>query len=412
MTTAASARTGRVLAIDVARFVALAGMFAAHTWNRTENGDHTLIGELVAGRAAALFAVLAGIGVVFVTRRALDQGRPGTAARLLVGRALAIFAIGLTLGLLGTNVYVIIAYYGMLFLAMAPLAGLRSRWLIAIAVVLAIVGPLVNVQVREALGVIDELGSPTWLDLLDPAVLVRGLLVTGIYPVITWLVYAIVGMLIGRALLRTDTAAALRRVGIIVAGSGLVSTVAGYSLSALVLDALGGRRALAAIYGPGPANLAIIDEFLADGGTGSPPLGNPYWLATAAPHTGTLPDLLVTAGLAALVIGALLALLPAPGRKLRTALIPIAGAGAAPLTVYSVHVTLTALVPAIAALVSPDGVAPFEFRSSLPLYLANVVVAMGIGTLLSVLRLRGPLETVVTSAGRAAAGIKRTGARS
>ncbi|BDI23998.1 heparan-alpha-glucosaminide N-acetyltransferase domain-containing protein [Herbiconiux sp. L3-i23] len=409
-TVAPAVSTTRVFAIDLGRFAALAGMMAAHTWNRTADGEQTLIGELVAGRAAALFAVLAGVGVVFVTRRALAEGRRGIAARLLLGRALAIFVIGMTLGLLGTNVYVIIAYYGLLFLAMAPIAGLRSRWLIGIAVVLAVAGPFVNVFVRASLGVTEELGSPTWVDLLDPIALVRGLLITGIYPVITWLVYAIVGMLIGRALIRADTVDRVRRLGLVTALGGLVSVVVGYLVSALVLDVVGGRAALAELYGADGRR--IVDELLVDGGTGSPPLRSPYWLATAAPHTGSTPDLLITAGIAAITIGVLLALLPAPGRTLRNVLLPIAGAGAAPLTVYSVHVALTALVPQTATLLSPDGFAPFEFRSSLPLYLANLAVALGIGTVLGLLRIRGPLETAVTAAGSATAGIRRSGNRS
>jgi hypothetical protein len=53
-------------------------MMAAHVWN-TEfpDGDATLIQIFVQGRAAALFAVLAGIGIALSTRRYLTSGVTG-----------------------------------------------------------------------------------------------------------------------------------------------------------------------------------------------------------------------------------------------------------------------------------------------------------------------------------------------
>ncbi|MFD1714893.1 heparan-alpha-glucosaminide N-acetyltransferase domain-containing protein [Amnibacterium flavum] len=404
--TADRAGTGRVIAIDIARFIALAGMFAAHTWNRNEDGSHTLIGELVAGRAAALFAVLAGVGIALVTRRFLADGQPGRARRMLVGRGAALLAIGLTLGVLSTNVFVIIAYYGVLFWVMALVVGLRDRWLIVVAAISALVGPPVNVAVRHSLGIEYEVGTPDWLDLADPIALLRGLAVTGIYPALTWIVYGIVGLLIGRALLRASGAAARRTLGLKIAGLGAASAALGAIVSALALDVFGGREALAAGYlNDGPA---IVDVLLTGSGEGAPLPGSPWWFFAAIPHTGTTPDLLLTAGIAAFVIGVLLALLPDPSRAVQRILLPIAGAGAIPLTVYSVHVTLTAIVPEVVAMTSPSGVVPYEYDSGPVLWLAHVVVALLLGTLFALIKVRGPFETVVTAVGRFAARPLRT----
>ena len=113
------------------------------------------------------------------------------------------------------------------------------------------------------------------------------------------------------------------------------------------------------------------------------PTDTPWWLAVAAPHSGTPFDLLHTAGTALAVLGALCLLPVAVTRFLR----PVAAFGSMPLTVYTVHVLALAAwpeeTPAVLALHVGVGVA------------ARDGVAGGVG--------RGPLETVVGRAARAAA---------
>src|SRR5262249_44248191 len=63
--TGVSAR-GRIVGLDLARFVALAGMMLTHVWYTSDYlaGTMTWWGTLFEGRSAALFAVLAGVGCV------------------------------------------------------------------------------------------------------------------------------------------------------------------------------------------------------------------------------------------------------------------------------------------------------------------------------------------------------------
>ena len=59
----------RLVGIDAARGLALAGMMATHllpAWNET-TGDATLNWILFPGNAAALFALLAGVGLALST---------------------------------------------------------------------------------------------------------------------------------------------------------------------------------------------------------------------------------------------------------------------------------------------------------------------------------------------------------
>jgi hypothetical protein len=400
MTAGSPVAPTRIAALDLARFVALAGMFAAHTWNRNEDGTATLIGDLVAGRAAALFAVLAGIGVVLVTRGVLARADRGAAVRLLIARGVVILLIGLMLGFLATNVYIVIAYYGLLFCVMAPLVLLRTRWLLAILVALALAGPLVNQAIRGELGVEFELGSPDLLDAGDPVVLVRALLLTGIYPVITWLVYGLVGVVIGRALLTAVTSAARRMQGLRLVVGGVAASLVGAVVSGITLDVAGGRDALVAGWAGGTERL--VELFLDRSGEGGPVPGDPLWLFAATPHTGTTPDLLITSGIACAVIGLLLVVIPDPGPRTRLALLPFLGAGAAPLTIYSVHVVSTTAVPEVAELLFGRSV-PFALESSAGLWIFNLALALLLGGALRLLDVRGPLETLVTAAGRRAA---------
>src|SRR5699024_124913 len=95
---------GRVVAVDVARALALLGMFAAHLVPARDPGSARGVDplfELVAGRSSALFAVLAGVGIALATRD-VQRGVSGHRRRLLV-RALLVAVLGLWLGLFGSG---------------------------------------------------------------------------------------------------------------------------------------------------------------------------------------------------------------------------------------------------------------------------------------------------------------------
>src|SRR5690606_26499734 len=70
---------GRIVGLDVARWLALVGMIATHALRPVEASGHpTLVQSVASGRASALFAVLAGVSL------ALMSGGP----RRLAGREL------------------------------------------------------------------------------------------------------------------------------------------------------------------------------------------------------------------------------------------------------------------------------------------------------------------------------------
>lgn len=358
----------RIVGVDVARGVALLGMAAVHVLpGEDPDGSASWTDQVFAGRSAALFAVLAGVGLVLAHRR------PGIRDGLaLVVRAALLGLVGLWLGGVGSGVAVILAYYAVLFVLALPWLRAGPRVLLTSAAALAVVVPWLSQAVRDELPERD-VGSPVLDDLTDPGQLLSELLVTGYYPATSWIAYLLLGMAVARLGLQ-GTRAALR----LVAAGGLLALVA-HGLSALLLGPLGGYDRIAATLRLPPG--AGIEEVVAEGRFGAVPTTTTWWLATDAPHSTTPLDLAATAGTALLVLGVALLLAGAVPLLLH----PLAAAGAMPLTLYTAHVWL---------LGATDADDPTQYYA----------LQVGVALLLAVLWLRsvgrGPLESVVALAAR------------
>src|SRR5512141_873904 len=143
--TAASSRTARgntavlrLAGIDAARGLALLGMMATHVLPTFESDPQltpTWVGLVFSGRASALFAVLAGIGLALSTGKQHPfQGPQLWAARRGIAfRALVVGAVGLSLGGLEVNIAIILVHYAVLFLCVLPFLGLDVKHLLVLA---------------------------------------------------------------------------------------------------------------------------------------------------------------------------------------------------------------------------------------------------------------------------------------
>jgi uncharacterized membrane protein len=368
-------RPGRLVGIDVARTVALLGMIATHVLEgRTATGELTTVQWLAGGRASALFAVLAGVSMALMSGGADPQhGRElGRTTLGLAARAVLVALLGLALGGLETGLAVILAYYGVLFLLGLPFLGLRAPALAALAAVWVVVAPIASHLLRPELPV-RELGSPDLDRLSAPGPLLADLLLTGYYPAVPWLAYLLAGMALGRMDLRGW------RVPLGLAASGLGLAVVATAVSRLCTSSLEVRDALM------PLRVTTHDELLqvlAGSQHGTTPTGGPWqWLLVVSPHSATPFDLAQTIGSALVVIGLSLALvhvLPRPGR---VALAVLAGAGAIPLTLYTLHLVMR--TPEVWPAEEPD---TFGW---------HVAVVLGVGAVFALLGRRGPLEAVV-----------------
>ena len=402
------AGSARVSGLDFARFVALVGMMIAHVWALNANGGFSPALQVVSGKAGALFAVLAGVVIALTSRRSLADGRVWAARRNLVGRGLALVVIGLTLGLISPLIAVILVYYGILFWGASLMVRWSNRTLLIGAGLLAVLWPFASSLLRA--GLPEQVaggGNPTWLSLGDPGDLLRDLFLSGAYPVPTWIVYAMVGMAVGRLVLAAADTASLRRLGLRLPMIGVPLAALAAGVSALLAGPFGGLRALESSSDVDPD---LVEEIFYATGSGTPVAGNFWWLASPAPHTGTFFDLAITVGVALAVIGLCLLFGTVVRGRARTVLEPIRRAGAAPLTVYTAHVVAASVV-VVAAIATGATGGPGDipwYISSPGLWALHIAGAILIGLVLALLGRRGPLETFVSWVGRLFSGTGRT----
>ena len=358
---ATSRTAGRIVGVDVARGLALIGMAATHIFpDYDASGDVHPAYVVAAGRASALFAVLAGVSLSLVASRTPSLRRFRVAT---VVRAGLLLVLGYALSTLDSPPLVILAYYALLFLVAVPLLGLGTRTLVVLAVVWVLLSPLASHLLRATVVPAFPVGEP---DL--PGLPVQ-LAVSGVYPVLTWTTYLLVGLALGRLPLRRPG------VGWTLLLAGAATAAAARVASSVLLGLAGGRSGL--VEGT-PLAPEAVDRALDAGMFGVTPTSDPAWLLVAAPHSGTTLDLLGTAGSAAAVLGLCL-LLTVRGVG---PLFPVAAAGSMTLTLYSAHVIA----------LRRDG--PLLLDDRLQLWLLHVAVALVAASLWRWLVGRGPLEAV------------------
>jgi hypothetical protein len=358
-------------------------MMATHllpTFEADANLTPTWIGLTFSGRAAALFAVLAGVGLALSTgkQHPLEGSALAAARRGIALRALVIAVVGLALGGLEVNVAVILVHYAVLFLCILPFLGLRLKALCAWAAGWILGSPVLAFLLRPWLMAAEpplQLNhNPGWEDLATPGQLLGDLFLTGYYPVLQWLSYLLIGLIIGRlSLTATGLPLLLLAAGTAVAAFAKV-------LGTAAMESWGGREALQAILTD--PNYPL-DSLLQVNLAGVRQEGSWWWLAGSAPHSGTTLDLLHTSGVAAAVVGLCL-LVGKLGEWLDLdLLLPLRGAGAMTLTLYTVHVWVVAsfhLKPL------PEG------WTEDGMYFAHAALAVLIGMAFVILKRRGPLE--------------------
>jgi Heparan-alpha-glucosaminide N-acetyltransferase, catalytic len=366
-----------VLGVDVARSLALFAMMSVHIFpSFREDGSLHPAYVVSAGRAAALFAMLAGVGLALASGgtepprdRRLREARAGVLARALV-----LVGIGLLLGQVNSPPLVILAYYGLLFVLAIPFLGLRSRSLALLAMFACVVAPVVSQWLREVVSP-TPIGEPGGRDVL------KELFLTGTYPALTWTTYLFVGLAIGRADLRRRGVAVSLLVG------GIIVAVVAKLASAALLSAAGGAGRLHASLPPDNFFAVDTDRWLREGLYGTTPTADWRWLLISSPHSGTTFDLAHTCGTSAAVLGAcvlLVRVLP------RWSYLPLAATGSMTLTLYSAHVLALA-----------HG-SPLLNDDPLHLWIGHVIVAIVVATLWRTLIGRGPLEWLAAQADRGA----------
>jgi len=388
--------SGRLVGVDVARGVALIGIVVVNVLPAmTETGEPRLVWTLLGGRAAALFALIAGISIALLSGgRRPPVGRAMTANRAALAlRALIITGLGLLLGPTDTTVAIILPYYGILFLLAVPLLGLGRRALLVLAAGFAVLGPvamqLVRVWWPDRPVVDDE--YTFGLAAAHPGVFFTDMLLTGFYPALPWLAYICVGLAVGRLDLTS------RKVGLGLLGGGIALAASMWILSLFLMGPGGGFEQLVAStpdLGRGEIAQMLVLGGEADAWDDALPATTGWWLAILAPYTSTPLTILQTLGTSLAALGAVLLAVP----HLRRAASPLAAAGSMTLTLYCAHV----VIQAADILDSERPIMAIAIQCILFL-LAAVLWQAAVG--------KGPLESIVADATGWLRTLVRTGRR-
>ena len=348
----------RLGGVDAARAIAVLGMVMVH-FGPNPRPD-TFLGDLYGvshGRASVLFALLAGVGVaLLVGGRSRGQPtirRPTFLARgRLIFRGALLLPLGLWLQQLDHGAYVILQYYAVYFLFAALVLTLPDRWLLAGGAVVLVGGPLVylgDATVAPAW----HTGDPASLD--DPAgKIIRDLLLSGKYPLVTWAAPLLVGLWLG---CRNLAAPAVRWCLLVL---GLAVAVAAALASDWLTATLGGL-----FEGPRDPGFAV--------------------LLTDTPHNQMPLWMLGSIGSACAVLGGMLLL---ADRLPRTAW-PLVATGQLALTVYVSHLLLLDAFPELLK------------RDTVPEAFLTVgvfmLLAVSASTLWRAVLPRGPLEAALVA---------------
>lgn len=325
--------TPRVVGLDVARALAIIGMFGAHVgvidgvaWTRPATWT-----ALVQGRSAILFALLAGVSIALIT-----GGRSPSAAALpvqrlrLTGRGIAVFSIGLVMEMLGTPVVGILCLYGVLFVVAGFFLTLPPARLVTIAALLSLTGPVLTAAAEKL--TLGAGGAGT------------ALVLTGPYPITVWLCLLLTGLAVGR--LGIDR----RAVAVGALLGGLALAVLGYGIGGLAQAGAFGPDIASDVRNASTGQSASVTGASAVANeTAEHPEGyaarlskSEAWhsvvatFVTAAPHSGGTAEIVGSGGFALAVLGLCLLLRP------RTEVLfgPLAALGSMPLTAYVVHIVV------------------------------------------------------------------------
>lgn len=305
----------RLLGVDAARAVAIVGMVMVHFGPFPI--PETMAGSIYAitqGRSSVLFALLAGVAVTLASGSGSRSDTAHTKTRdvklnpdsrlrgKLIFRAALLLPLGLWLQRLEHGALVILQYYALYFVLAALVLGASRSFLLRAATVVLIGGPMVyllfaNVAPASSGGYPAVLGDPL-------AKVVRELLLTGYYPLVTWAAPLLFGMWLGRVDLRSPVI----------------------------------RRRLLAVGAVAAAGAAIVSSiassFVSNGVT-TDPRSTTIWqfLVTDEPHSESFLWMAGAMGSACLVLGAALIVADLMPRLMW----PLAATGQLALTVYVTH---------------------------------------------------------------------------
>ncbi|GAB2857297.1 heparan-alpha-glucosaminide N-acetyltransferase domain-containing protein [Lentzea nigeriaca] len=386
---------GRLVGVDLARALAVFGMYVVHLGPSATNaeGVGAWVHHVAEGRSSALFATLAGFSLMLIAGRLEPKtGLAGRQAKARIAiRAVILLALGTVMAMAYGGV-VILAFYGLYFLLALPLVRLSAKALAITAAGLAVGMPLLAFTLRSlltedvsaALKAYDPLDHIGGIGVLD-------LLLTGFYPAIPWMAFVVSGMALGRLDLSSST---VRRK---LAVFGPVLAVFAYGTSWLLSQLIDGVREAAEMQsaagpGSGPKDIGSVGDMM-------PPnaIGSAWSLLTSGPHSGMPFDIIGCVGVAiTVIVGAMAALDRLP--VLRRLAAPMIAVGTMSLTAYVGHFVLSSQMSGPSGSSEATVTAGSESQASWLPVIVFVLGAMAFAWIWSRFFRRGPLEHLLNLA--------------
>jgi len=213
MSGAAARPTDRRVDLDAVRAVALIGVCVMNYYGylvlRGADRRDDFVGRVfdpwqgpLSTRFAATFVMVAGMGVALMARRSLLDAQQVAAVRwVLARRGVLLFSFGYFFNWVWPGT--ILLYYGALFLLATTLVTLRDRWVLAIGVAAAIAAAALRWWVldRSTNGLANN-----WMTRPDAGIttspwdLFVDVGARGTHPLLPWLLFFCVGIVLGRRL--------------------------------------------------------------------------------------------------------------------------------------------------------------------------------------------------------------------
>lgn len=320
----------RLDGIDLARAVAILGMFIMHSWYDL-NPDIGWLG-VAEGRATVLFCVLAGVSVVFLTRRR----SVGASLVQLIGRGVFLALVGLAISSEAVGPMVILTTYGAFYALLAPFFFRAPLPVLAmLTAVTAVAAPIASFLIRQQIAPPPPFGAIANFAMLAeghwlPAI--QYTLVSGAFPLLTFLPFFLGGMAVAHAILRWRQA----WVWLAVLGVGLAA------LGQLISHWFLAQTDFVERYSQFHPEGAAATEFLLNEAFGVTPLDTWAWLLIYVPHSGSITEIVAGLGTSLAVIG--LSLILCRMAPVLAVTWPLRALGRIPLSAYVAHILFIGLL--------------------------------------------------------------------
>ncbi|EFU81743.1 hypothetical protein HMPREF0576_1585 [Mobiluncus holmesii ATCC 35242] len=346
--------TGRVVGLDMARGLAILGMFTAHMWVSVQ-GPVSSVMAWSHGRSAPLFALLAGVSMGIMQQRLSRHfaGSPALSRRFygekILVRSAFLILLATLLSLINTRILLILDNYGVWMVCALFLAGL------SVPMQLGVIGLLLVA------------GIPLWhyLNLLFLPPEIGVVLGLNDYQMPTFLIYVLTGLILWRLGWAGVTIRAhrLQKYGAVI-GLGTAGVIFGVGTA---VDSLRLGRFSEVLFGNDTLSIAN-------------PTPAQFWYQTLiyiAPHTDSVAE---TVANTAWCVG-LTSLLLLAGSTFNRFFSPLAALGSMALTIYTLHVIWHAITFRL-----------FGYPGLIPSLIIMIVVFLLVASLWRLRFGKGPLE--------------------